>query len=213
MHLQLHVTCVAHVTSRLQGKHQTGGSLPHSDSTIKQPCGSTPHEAAGGSVCNTAEQALGLAQLHSQSGGQRFSRGCFVHALLLDRHQAVCSGNMSPLCVTAAAAAAAGIVILMFDTQMEPAVARDMIKGAADPLMSAFSLRYSQLLQLARTEGSSPEMMLRVRHCSRGGVGGALGVPWGCSGLAAGGGRSDRGWQRLCSKGLGVVACAATGGV
>lgn len=57
-----------------------------------------------------------------------------------------------------------GIVILMFDTQMEPAVARDMIKGAADPLMSAFSLRYSQLLQLARTEGSSPEMMLRVRR-------------------------------------------------
>jgi ATP-dependent RNA helicase DOB1 len=56
----------------------------------------------------------------------------------------------------------AGIVILMFDTQMEPAVARAMIKGAADPLMSAFSLRYSQLLQLARTEGSSPEMMLRV---------------------------------------------------
>jgi superfamily II RNA helicase len=51
----------------------------------------------------------------------------------------------------------------MFDTQMEPAVARDMIKGAADPLMSAFSLRYSQLLQLTRTEGSSPEMMLRVR--------------------------------------------------
>jgi hypothetical protein len=51
----------------------------------------------------------------------------------------------------------------MFDTQMEPAVARDMIKGAADPLMSAFSLRYSQLLQLSRTEGSSPEMMLRVR--------------------------------------------------
>jgi len=50
----------------------------------------------------------------------------------------------------------------MFDTQMEPAIARDMIKGAADPLMSAFSLRYSQLLQLARTEGSSPEMMLNV---------------------------------------------------
>jgi hypothetical protein len=29
--------------------------------------------------------------------------------------------------------------------------------------MSAFSLRYSQLLQLARTEGSTAEMMLRVR--------------------------------------------------
>lgn len=56
---------------------------------------------------------------------------------------------------------------------MEPAVARDMIKGAADPLMSAFSLRYSQLLQLARTEGSSAEMMLRVSavlvgHCCPG---------------------------------------------
>jgi ATP-dependent RNA helicase DOB1 len=59
--------------------------------------------------------------------------------------------------------AAAGIVILMFDTQMEPAIARDMIKGAADPLVSAFQLRYSQLLQLARTEGTTAEMLLQVR--------------------------------------------------
>lgn len=51
----------------------------------------------------------------------------------------------------------------MFDTQLEPAVARDMIKGAADPLVSAFQLRYSQLLQLARTEGTTAEMLLQVR--------------------------------------------------
>uniref|UniRef100_A0A383W508 Helicase ATP-binding domain-containing protein n=1 Tax=Tetradesmus obliquus TaxID=3088 RepID=A0A383W508_TETOB len=55
-----------------------------------------------------------------------------------------------------------GIVILMFDTQMEPSIARDMIKGAADPLVSAFSLRYSQLLQLARTEGTTAEMLLQA---------------------------------------------------
>lgn len=53
----------------------------------------------------------------------------------------------------------------MFDTQMEPSIARDMIKGAADPLVSAFQLRYSQLLQLARTEGTTPEMLLQVRSC------------------------------------------------
>lgn len=53
----------------------------------------------------------------------------------------------------------------MFDTQMEPSIARDMIKGAADPLVSAFQLRYSQLLQLARTEGTSPEMLLQVGAC------------------------------------------------
>jgi hypothetical protein len=51
----------------------------------------------------------------------------------------------------------------MFDTQMEPSIARDMIKGAADPLVSAFQLRYSQLLQLARTEGTTAEMLLQVR--------------------------------------------------
>jgi hypothetical protein len=50
----------------------------------------------------------------------------------------------------------------MFDTKMEPSIARDMIKGAADPLESAFQLRYSQLLQVARTEGTSAEMLLQV---------------------------------------------------
>jgi len=39
---------------------------------------------------------------------------------------------------------------------MEPAVARDMIKGAADPLLSAFYLRYSMLLALARVEVQPP---------------------------------------------------------
>ncbi|KAF6249314.1 antiviral helicase [Scenedesmus sp. NREL 46B-D3] len=55
-----------------------------------------------------------------------------------------------------------GIVILMLDARMEPSTARDMVKGAADPLVSAFQLRYSQLLQLARTEGTTAEMLLQA---------------------------------------------------
>jgi ATP-dependent RNA helicase DOB1 len=43
---------------------------------------------------------------------------------------------------------------------MEPAIAKDMVKGAPDPLTSAFALRYSQLLALARVEGASPEQLL-----------------------------------------------------
>jgi len=43
---------------------------------------------------------------------------------------------------------------------MEPAVAKSMIKGSPDPLTSAFSLRYSMLLSLARVEGATPEGLL-----------------------------------------------------
>jgi superfamily II RNA helicase len=50
----------------------------------------------------------------------------------------------------------------MFDTQVEPAVIRDMVQGAPDPLTSAFRLRHSQLLALAATEGASAEAMLQV---------------------------------------------------
>jgi ATP-dependent RNA helicase DOB1 len=53
-----------------------------------------------------------------------------------------------------------GNVILMLDAKMEPAVAKAMIKGAPDALTSAFGLRESMLLGLARVEGASPEALL-----------------------------------------------------
>jgi ATP-dependent RNA helicase DOB1 len=53
-----------------------------------------------------------------------------------------------------------GIVILMLDEQMEPAVAKGMVKGEADRLNSAFHLGYNMILNLMRVEGISPEYML-----------------------------------------------------
>ncbi|RUS33914.1 rRNA-processing arch domain-containing protein [Jimgerdemannia flammicorona] len=53
-----------------------------------------------------------------------------------------------------------GIVILMLDEKMEPAVAKNMVKGEADRLNSAFHLSYNMLLNLMRVEGVSPEFML-----------------------------------------------------
>lgn len=53
-----------------------------------------------------------------------------------------------------------GIVILMIDEKMEPAVAKGMLKGVADPLNSAFHLQYSMILNLMRIEGISPEYIL-----------------------------------------------------
>jgi len=53
-----------------------------------------------------------------------------------------------------------GIVILMLDEKMEPAVAKGMLKGVADRLNSAFHLSYNMILNLLRVEGISPEFML-----------------------------------------------------
>ncbi|KAK9827440.1 hypothetical protein WJX74_002542 [Apatococcus lobatus] len=53
-----------------------------------------------------------------------------------------------------------GIVIVMLDTRMEPAVAKDMVKGAADPLHSAFRLSGPMLLNLTRLESWSPDTLL-----------------------------------------------------
>lgn len=53
-----------------------------------------------------------------------------------------------------------GIVILMIDEQMEPAVAKGMVKGEADRLDSAFHLSYNMIINLLRVEGISPEFML-----------------------------------------------------
>ena len=53
-----------------------------------------------------------------------------------------------------------GIVILMVDSKMEPAVAKEIVRGAQDNLNSAFHLGYNMILNLIRVEGISPEYML-----------------------------------------------------
>lgn len=53
-----------------------------------------------------------------------------------------------------------GIVILMVDEKMEPATAREIVRGEQDKLNSAFHLGYNMILNLMRVEGISPEFML-----------------------------------------------------
>lgn len=53
-----------------------------------------------------------------------------------------------------------GIVILMVEEKMDPLVAKNMLKGQADPLNSAFHLSYNMILNLMRVEGISPDFML-----------------------------------------------------
>lgn len=53
-----------------------------------------------------------------------------------------------------------GIVILMVEEKMDPLVAKNMLKGQADPLNSAFHLSYNMILNLMRVEGISPDYML-----------------------------------------------------
>ncbi|THU90410.1 antiviral helicase [Dendrothele bispora CBS 962.96] len=53
-----------------------------------------------------------------------------------------------------------GVVIMMCDEKLEPAVAKDMIKGEADRLDSAFHIGYNMVMNLMKVEGISPEYML-----------------------------------------------------
>ncbi|KAL3868895.1 hypothetical protein ACJMK2_041651 [Sinanodonta woodiana] len=53
-----------------------------------------------------------------------------------------------------------GIVILMVDEKMSPAVGKMIIKGQPDPLNSAFHLTYNMVLNLLRVEEINPEYML-----------------------------------------------------
>ncbi|OCH89470.1 antiviral helicase [Obba rivulosa] len=53
-----------------------------------------------------------------------------------------------------------GVVIMMCDEKLEPTAAKEMIKGEADRLDSAFHLGYNMLLNLMKVEGISPEFML-----------------------------------------------------
>ena len=53
-----------------------------------------------------------------------------------------------------------GIVIMMIEEEMEPGVAREIVRGEQDKLNSAFHLGYNMILNLMRVEGISPEFML-----------------------------------------------------
>ncbi|KAJ2701862.1 ATP-dependent RNA helicase mtr4 [Coemansia sp. IMI 203386] len=53
-----------------------------------------------------------------------------------------------------------GIVILMLDEKMEPAIAKSMVKGEPDVLNSAFHLSYNMILNLVRVETFTPQYML-----------------------------------------------------
>ena len=53
-----------------------------------------------------------------------------------------------------------GVVIMMCDEKLEPASAKEMVKGEADRLDSAFHLGYNMVLNLMKVEGISPEYML-----------------------------------------------------
>ncbi|CAG9767648.1 unnamed protein product [Ceutorhynchus assimilis] len=54
-----------------------------------------------------------------------------------------------------------GIVILMVDEAISPASLRDLMKGSADPINSAFHLTYNMILNLMRIEEMNPEFMLK----------------------------------------------------
>lgn len=53
-----------------------------------------------------------------------------------------------------------GIVIMMINEEMDPAVAKEIVRGEQDKLNSAFYLGYNMILNLLRVEGISPEFML-----------------------------------------------------
>jgi len=53
-----------------------------------------------------------------------------------------------------------GIVIMMIDEKITPEAGKDVVKGAPDPLNSAFHLTYNMVLNLLRVEEINPEYML-----------------------------------------------------
>lgn len=55
-----------------------------------------------------------------------------------------------------------GIVIMMVGEEMDPAVAKEIVRGEQDRLNSAFHLGYNMILNLMRVEGISPEFMLEM---------------------------------------------------
>lgn len=55
-----------------------------------------------------------------------------------------------------------GIVIQMLDEKMEPAVCKDILYGAPDPLNSSYRISYNMLLNLMRVEDVDPEYLIRA---------------------------------------------------
>lgn len=53
-----------------------------------------------------------------------------------------------------------GIVIMMINEEMDPTIAKEIVRGEQDKLNSAFYLGYNMILNLLRVEGISPEFML-----------------------------------------------------
>ena len=107
---------------------------------------------------------------HPQQGAQRIrttwpssllyinttSRSVFFHITVqLDKHHPIActTGLVAKEKRQISCTAVAGIVILMLDSKMEPAVAKNMVKGAPDTLHSEFRLGYSMLLTMMRGEG------------------------------------------------------------
>lgn len=54
-----------------------------------------------------------------------------------------------------------GITILKIDEKMEPEIAKAILKGKADPLISSFHLSYNMLLNSLRLEDTEPEYIIR----------------------------------------------------
>jgi len=54
-----------------------------------------------------------------------------------------------------------GVVILMLDAKLDPATAKDMLRGAPDTLYSEFHLTYAMLLNMLKVEDASPEELMK----------------------------------------------------
>jgi len=54
-----------------------------------------------------------------------------------------------------------GIVIQMLDEKMEPEVAKGMIYGASDPLMSSYHVSFNMVLNMLRVEDANPENLVK----------------------------------------------------
>jgi len=54
-----------------------------------------------------------------------------------------------------------GLTILMIDEKMDTDVAKGILKGHADPLISSFHLSYNMLLNSIRIEDTEPEYVIR----------------------------------------------------
>lgn len=53
-----------------------------------------------------------------------------------------------------------GITILMIDEKMEPELAKNMLKGNSDDLLSSFYINYNMLLNSQRLEDLDPDFIL-----------------------------------------------------